>query len=61
MTNFRKDIPQRLMEITSKAMAKKDADRYRSASEMALDLENAMSELFPSSSLMKTSGRYVAI
>jgi len=59
--DLRSDIPLELVDITSRAMAKEDGDRYQSASEMALDMEDTMSKLFPDSSLMNTSGRYQVI
>ena len=59
--DLRNGIPPELVDITSRAMEKKDGDRYQSASEMAMAVENAMSDLFPDSPLMNTSGRYQAI
>ena len=61
MLNLRSDIPQRLVDITSKAMAKADADRYATAGEFALQVENAMQDLYPNSSLLNTSGRYMGL
>ena len=55
---MRSDIPQEIVDITSRAMAKADNDRYGSASELARAIEGVMDKLYPESPLMNTSGRY---
>lgn len=61
LDSMRKDVPLELMDITSRAMAKGDGDRYQSAAEMAYDIEQALQSLFPDSPSLNTSGRYTAI
>ena len=61
MANLRADIPAELITITSRAMAKSDAERYQSAAEIAMDIENALQKLYPDSPYLNTSGRYTAL
>ena len=61
MANLRADIPAELITITTRAMAKSDAERYQSAAEMAMDIENALQKLYPDSPYLNTSGRYTAL
>jgi serine/threonine-protein kinase len=61
MVNLRPDTPQEIVDITARAMAKADGDRYGSASEFAKDIENVMTKLYPDSPLLDTAGRYTGI
>ena len=61
MTSLRGDIPAELVRITSRAMAKSDLERYQTATEMAVDIENTLQKLFPDSPYLNTSGRYSAL
>lgn len=61
LESLRSDIPLELVDITSRAMAKNDDDRYQSAAEMGLEIEAAIRELYPDAAFLHTSGRYTSI
>lgn len=57
----RPDVPQEVTEIVSRAMAKKDEDRYQSAAEFAMDIERVMNQLYPGSESLNTSNNYMVV
>jgi len=56
---IRPEIPTAVSAIVNRAMAKADADRYQSAAECALEVEQVMHELYPGSDLMDPSDQYL--
>ena len=61
VTELRADIPQEVSELINKAMAKADADRFRSAATFAKNIESVMRRLYPESDLTISSSRYLDI
>ncbi|TNF91615.1 MAG: serine/threonine protein kinase [Gammaproteobacteria bacterium] len=61
ITNLRPEVPEEIVKIVNKAMAKEDADRYQSADEFAQAVETALTRLYPQSNLVDTSSQYLAI
>ena len=61
ITNLRPDVPQELIDIVNKAMAKADADRFQSAAEFARETERIINLLYPDSELLNSSGKYMDV
>lgn len=59
--DLRSDIPQEVVDIVNKAMAKADEDRYQSAAKFAREIEGVMARLYPDSSLLNTSKEYMLV
>jgi len=60
IAELRPDLPQEVVDIINKAIAKADADRFQSAAEFARAVEDATNRLFPSSDLLNSSTNYMA-
>ncbi len=61
ITSIRPDIPNELVDITNKAMAKADEDRFQTAVEFAREVERIFNLLYPQSELLNSSGKYMNI
>lgn len=61
MTSFRDDLPQSVISIVHRAMAKSDGDRFPSAAVFARRVEQVMNELFPNTTLLRSSHRYMRL
>ncbi len=59
ITKLRPDVPQELVAMVNKAMAKKDSDRFQSAAEFARETERIINLLYPNSELLNASGKYM--
>jgi eukaryotic-like serine/threonine-protein kinase len=56
---LRPEVPQVIAGIVDKAMAKAGADRFQPAAKFALEIKSVMDNLYPDSTLMKTSREYM--
>ena len=61
VSQLRADVPEDVVAIVNKAMAKSDADRYQSAAELARAVEVAVQRLYPGAELINTSARYMTL
>ena len=61
ITKSRSDVPQELIDMINKAMAKADADRFQSAAEFAREIERVINLLYPNSELLHSSGKYMDV
>ena len=61
MTNFRDHLPQAVIDIVDRAMAKADDDRYPSAAPFAKSVEADMHQLYPDSTALRSSHRYMSL
>jgi len=59
IAKFRSDVPQELVDIINKAMAKADADRFQSAAEFAREAERIINLLYPNSEVLNSSKKYM--
>ena len=60
INQIRPDIPQEVVDIVNKAMAKNDTKRYQSAAEFAMDIENVVNRFYPDSNLLNTTNNYMS-
>ena len=58
---IRPDVPVEVEAIINKGMAKEDADRYQSAAEFAIDVENAINRLYPNLDLIGSTNNYMSV
>jgi hypothetical protein len=49
------------VDIVNRAMAKADSDRFPSAAQFAKGVEETMNQLYPNSTLLSSSHRYMSL
>ena len=60
VNKIRPEIPQEVTDMVTKAMAKRDSERYQSAAEFAYEVEALFKRLYAGSDLIDSSSNYMS-
>ena len=59
MQALRADVPDAVANLVHRAMAKADADRFQSAAQFAVAVEQVAESVYPGAGVIDTTARYL--